>query len=359
MQLPKEFPSAQSLYGILMRKGVVHKKKDPAFQKGKKALDEALSPLMPDKLDEFKAKVVERKEVYLKTLPASRDALLADMMKLSEKSAEQPYDILDTLKAKYPNTTLIEFLYDAEFSDRRTLLAIPPTAREFAARWSASAELVRNKLKDVAFIWMLKSFPFTYFHKGIADALAANLTLKNSQRVPERVLETARILAEAADESSGLLYQLAIGMMHAYRRSKYRKDGLYNAETVELTLLAFSAFGAEVVGFSDEKELLWFFYWRVFGSLMGLPVNHLHANASAAKVRMNAITNGMPKIVRDTKAAPDTRRELLEAFLGATFDLGKLVGLGAGDFTANAETTITEEAEKYASDHMKAYLSIK
>ncbi len=47
-----------------------------------------------------------------------------------------------------------------------------------------------------------------------------------------------------------------------------------NQYIVAFTLLTFSYFGAKV---SNMREEHWFFYWRVFGSMMGLP-DRLHHN---------------------------------------------------------------------------------
>jgi hypothetical protein len=77
---------------------------------------------------------------------------------------------------------------------------------------------------------------------------------------------------------------LAIATSHKMRTATEAE--YYKADTVEFTLLTFSYFGAKASGVPEES---WFFFWKVFGSMMGLPPAQLHSSYNQAQGRMKAL----------------------------------------------------------------------
>jgi hypothetical protein len=152
---------------------------------------------------------------------------------------------------------------------------------------------------------------------------------------------------------------VAIALMHAYRRKTYRKvDKWYNANSVEMTLLAFSVFAAEGMDMNEQAAGSFFFFWKVFGSLFGLPADQdrIHSTYQAARNRMNYFDSHTEKIRRSTSSVEnenDARRKLLEAFLQADFKIGGFeLGLGEKILTGDG-------SEDFLSPHMNFYLNGK
>ncbi len=99
-----------------------------------------------------------------------------------------------------------------------------------------------------------------------------------------------------------------VGLSHSISRSMYG-GGKYTEETVAYTLLTFSYFAAKKLNVKDED---WFFYWKVFGSLMGLGVGYLPDNYDKAKALMGDIHK---KSCYPAKKLTENQKALLEAYL--------------------------------------------
>lgn len=156
-------------------------------------------------------------------------------------------------------------------------------------------EKFNNSIKEVspdelAIVLALKSFPETYFHPQIALALHASGKLsKDEQTLRERVAETGEVMF--SKESRRLATGLMVGLSHTHRREVYVKRGQYIEETVAFTLLTFSWFGAKAAKGKSEG---WYYYWRIFGSLMGLPLSRLPSNDKEASEQMKLMHKSCP-----------------------------------------------------------------
>jgi hypothetical protein len=179
-----------------------------------------------------------------------------------------------------------------------------------------------------------KSFPETYFHPDVASALAASKYLTNSSLVKPRVQQTGLYVLSAMSKEHGMAYGLAIGMAHLIRRADYHSQKLYTAEGVEFTLLTFSYFGAKASGVKEDS---WFFFWKVFGSLMGLSTKNLHNNFGEAEARMKAI-----HALYDGKKLAKEQEDLLDAFITGMYTLSDI-----------------EKKPEMVSKRMRAYLKEK
>jgi hypothetical protein len=260
----------------------------------------------------------------------------------------KPYRALNKLFGDLTNKALLDIIYDKSNDAVRMSLFAEPRAN-FESKFNTAIDRVAKVLLPLQEVLMFKSFPETYFHPQIAKALHANNNLTDPKKVPDRVVETAFTVAAALDKTNGMRVALGMGYMHAVRREKYQKDGLYNAETVEFTLLTFSYFGAKAYGkikasagkpdwTSGTKAQDWFFCWKVIGSLMGLPRDNLHDTFDDAQKRMQLIHQGCKLEAEGLK--------LLEAFREAEFGDGTGDKILAG-FAADENSLLSKRMREY------------
>lgn len=264
------------------------------------------------------------------------------------KSERKPYKLLDTTLQSYTNEKLLDIIYnDGNAKARQSI--VPAMARnEFEMSFNRAVERAKKIMDEIALTIIIKSFPETYFHPGIAKALVTNNTLTNSSKVFDRVAETAEIVLKVMDTASGMRHALAMGYMHSVRREFYQKKGDYKAETVEFTLLTFSYFGAKAYKVDHEKWMDkgtkaqdWFFFWKIVGSLMGLPNENLHSTYEQAQTRMQEIHKNCD--------LNEDGKKLLTAYEHATFDLPML-----GEITGeNLLETLGEFLSKRMRDYRK------
>jgi hypothetical protein len=189
-------------------------------------------------------------------------------------------------------------------------------APKFLKKFQESIDKVDpGELMDVL---ALKSFPETYFHPQIALALHASGKLtKDAKTLEERVQETGLVMF--SKDSRRLATGLMVGLSHSHRRNVYVKKGQYIEETVAYTLLTFSWFGAKAAGGKQEG---WYYYWRIFGSLMGLPMSRLPKNDKEASEQMKALHKSCPaadKLGKEQQALLDLyiesfKDEVLKAY---------------------------------------------
>jgi hypothetical protein len=242
-------------------------------------------------------------------LPAAPDvsAKLSMFEKAHDRSVHDRYKIVKKGAVEVSSDKIVDLIFDKDpaITQKREGILGKITQAEFVKRFDEGRDRVTPVLNDLKDLFGLKSFPETYFHPNIARVLAATGKLTDSGRVQDRILETGMVVADALAKDHGFAIMLAIAESH-----KHRNRDLYTADTVEYTLLTFSYFGAKA---AKIKEGDWFFYWRVFGSLMGLPPAHLHNNLEEAKKRMGILHQQCPDTALDP---PDSaRRKLLDAFI--------------------------------------------
>jgi hypothetical protein len=173
------------------------------------------------------------------------------------------------------------FDVDPQVTAKRQAVVGDITRQEFDRRFAQGRHLNQERLEHLASIFAEKSFPETFFHPQLARALVATGRLTRMETAKQRITETGAIITSALDPKRGLAIMLGIGRSHDRRTRE-----LYNEDTVEFTLLTLSYYGAKASG---VREAEWFFYWRVFGSMMGLPPRRLHDTYDAARQRMSEL----------------------------------------------------------------------
>jgi hypothetical protein len=75
-------------------------------------------------------------------------------------------------------------------------------------------------------------------------------------------------------------------MAVSHKRRSSPESEYYNGRTVEFTLLTFSYFRFKTSGVGEQD---WFFFWKVFGSTMGLPPDRLHSSFAEAESHMRRL----------------------------------------------------------------------
>ncbi len=135
------------------------------------------------------------------------------------------------------------------------------------------------------------SFPATYLHRDVEDLFVQRAHSFNAAVMRHRVLETARIMFRilwgnmngawrAVYQKRSLITTLLLGMMHNRMLRNYMARGhtLYNQSSVAFTLLTFCYVPAEQWIHAQNRsprgyafdEQRWYFFWRIFGSLLGI-----------------------------------------------------------------------------------------
>jgi hypothetical protein len=200
---------------------------------------------------------------------------------------------------------VIHVLFDGR-NDAQRKRCIGNISRDaFTERFENGLGLYQEKMDRLVDVFSCTSFPETYFHPQIAQVLHGSGKLMNPNSAARRVGETALIMVQAMGAHC-LATMALIGASHLMRNVRGKTD--FNSDTVEFTLLTFSYFGAKRSGVKEED---WFFYWRVFGSLMGLGPDRLHDNFDQAAGRMAELHRQCP--------SPPTQhsKALLDVFIGA------------------------------------------
>jgi hypothetical protein len=174
---------------------------------------------------------------------------------------------------------------------RRQILGKEMTKPEFVEQFKAGRKRFRSAIQanapTLALVFQNKSFPETYFHPDIARAPCGTGLLTKEETAEERILQTAGVVLSTLGKDNSLAMMLGMAESHNRKRSKL----LYTEDTVEFTLLTFSYFGAKPSKISEPE---WFFFWRVFGSMMGLGPERLHDNLKKAQERMKFLHTQCP-----------------------------------------------------------------
>jgi hypothetical protein len=219
----------------------------------------------------------------------------------SNEGIDERYKIVIDGGESVRNDRLADIIFadDPDVTARRKAVLGDMDRQKFDARFKAGRKLNREKFIELTEIFAKKSLPETYFHPQIARTLATG-PLSKPDTVAQRILETGLIVGSALSKQDGLGMMLAMGRSHDARARE-----LYNEDTVEFTLLTFSYFGAKAAGMT---EVDWFFFWRVFGSMMGLGPDRLHDTYDQAGQRMKELHKQCPE-------QPDQNsKKLLETF---------------------------------------------
>jgi hypothetical protein len=199
-----------------------------------------------------------------------------------------PYD-----QVKISTEELIDRIYTPGrvLEEKRRQILGKMTKTEFVEQFGAGRERFRSALQanraSLMGVFKNKSFPETYFHPDIARALCGTGLLTKEATAETRILHTAVVVVSTLDEENALAKMLGMAESHNRKRSKL----LYKEDTIEFTLLTFSYFGAKP---SEIRENDWFFFWRVFGSMMGLGPERLHHSYDQAKQRMHLLHTQCP-----------------------------------------------------------------
>jgi len=200
---------------------------------------------------------------------------------------------------------VIDVLFD-ERNDAQRKRCIGDISRDaFTQRFDHGLGVYGDKMDRLVDVFSCTSFPETYFHPQIAQVLHGSGKLMNPNAAARRVGETALIMVQAMGAHC-LATMALVAASHLMRN--VRGNANFNSDTVEFTLLTFSYFGAKRSG---VKEADWFFYWRVFGSLMGLGPDRLHDNFDQAAGRMRELHKQCPSSLTEHSKA------LLDVFVNA------------------------------------------
>ncbi|MBU8898418.1 DUF2236 domain-containing protein [Corallococcus sp. M34] len=168
-----------------------------------------------------------------------------------------------------------------------------PTADAFADAFEAARDEAFYVFAQVPSVNTLNGFSFkaTYLHRDIETLFARLPHFQNPTVLRYRVMETARVMLRilwgnmngvwrSLYQKRSLLTTLLLGMMHNRLLKQYMNAGrpLYNQSGVAFTLLTFSYVPAQVWRDKQQNqpqgyafdEARWYYFWRIFGSLLGL-----------------------------------------------------------------------------------------
>ncbi|NLE85204.1 MAG: DUF2236 domain-containing protein [Myxococcales bacterium] len=191
-------------------------------------------------------------------------------------------------------------------------------AQQFTAAFEAARDEAFYVFLQLSTVNELNSFSFkaTYLHRDIEALFQRRAHSYVSQVLRHRVLETARIMFRIlwgnmngawrlAYQKRTIVTTLLLGMMHnrMLRTPAYAVAGrqLYNQSSVAFTLLTFAYVpamhwraeqGARPRGFAFN-EANWYYFWRIFGSLLGLDARMLpHDHFEAAQMWQDFFESG-------------------------------------------------------------------
>jgi hypothetical protein len=215
------------------------------------------------------------------------------------------------------NKELNGYVLDLIFADsakpKRDAVLGPIDRPAFEAKFATAGDILDDNLTELRNIFEQKSFPESYFEPLIAQELARTGKLTDSATMKDRITLTSLVMITALKSPEcGFSYMLAIAESH-----KHRQPSVYNEDTVEYVLLTFSYFGHK--GRQAVGDDLWFYLWKVFGSMMGLPLDRLHNNYQHAEGRMHQLRGQwrMPQLRGQElmKVLTDQQKQLLETFI--------------------------------------------
>jgi hypothetical protein len=229
-----------------------------------------------------------------------------DMFAKAKEKTIARYDKICDNTEVLSNDKIIDVIFDTRSDNLRRQILGPMGREEFNRKFESGTSIFKGHVQDgldsdLIKIFLQKSFPETYFHPQIALVLVGSGKLTVGKAATKRITETGMIILAALES---LPMMLAIGTSHAMRTVAGKAE--YNEDTVEFTLLTFSYFGAKKCKIKEDD---WFFYWKVFGSLMGLPPTRLHSSYDQAGQRMKELHKQCPETPDQNSA------KLLDTFI--------------------------------------------
>lgn len=201
-------------------------------------------------------------------------------------SLTKPYD-----KVSISSSELVDRIFIDACAEKRRRILGNVSREQFDEQFGKGRERFKKKMSNTTqrlmSIFMMKSFPETYFFPEIASELCRTGLLTNQATLKNRLMGTAAVIMAAMNEESSLGMMLGIAESHLRKRQKEH----YTAKAVEFTLLTFSYYGVK----ESSRDLgEWFFFWKVFGSMLGLSQKHLHDSFGEAKERMGILQARCP-----------------------------------------------------------------
>ncbi len=143
--------------------------------------------------------------------------------------------------------------------------------RKFHAAIDSAAPFFQVGLPTLA----NQSFAATYEYKDVAALLARTGAALDTKIANQRVFETAYIMNRIINKGRCIAASILLNQMHVDRFRSYTATSptrpYYNHGSVLYTLLTFSYLVAENHSTSSAyDETKWYFFWKMFGSLLGL-----------------------------------------------------------------------------------------
>lgn len=200
------------------------------------------------------------------------------------------YNLDEDLFNELDDDAIMAGLYAAGFGDRIARIAGPDCLsaaafmRKFNAAIDSAAPFFQVGLPTLA----LRSFSATYDYQDIATLLHTTGPSRINELATQRVFETAYIMNRIINKDRCIALSVLLNLMHLQRFGIHRAQDnrpYYNQGSVLYTLLTFSYLVAHHHRTSSAyNEARWYFFWKIFGSLLGLhryvlPDNHAEAGA--------------------------------------------------------------------------------
>jgi hypothetical protein len=200
------------------------------------------------------------------------------------------YNLDEDLGDELDDDVIMKGVYDAGLGPRVTRIAGNDCAsagafiRKFHDAIDSAAPFFQVGLQTLA----NTSFAATYAYKDVAALLARTGAALDTEIANRRVFETAYIMNRIINKGRCIATSLLLNDMHVDRFKAYTApDGrpFYNQGSVLYTLLTFCYLVArDNIASSSYNEAKWYFFWKIFGSLLGLHrylLPNTHAEAGA------------------------------------------------------------------------------
>jgi hypothetical protein len=228
------------------------------------------------------------------------------------------YNLDEALGNELDDGAIMAGVYAAGLGDRvariggADCLSAAAFVRKFHAAIDSAAPMFQAGLPTLA----LRSFSATYDYKDIARLLYTTGPSRVSELATQRVFETAYIMNRIINKDRCIAASVLLNVMHLQRFGGHAAaDGrpYYNQGSVLYTLLTFSYLVAHHHQASPSyNEARWYFFWKVFGSLLGLhryvlPNDHAEAGALWADFNVDGELVGATAQSLALKAAFDIR----------------------------------------------------
>jgi hypothetical protein len=200
------------------------------------------------------------------------------------------YNLDEDLFDELDDDAIMDGLYAAGFGERVARIAGPDclSAAAFMRKLNAAIDSAAPFFQVGLPTLANRSFSATYDYKDIARLLHTTGPSRTTELATQRVFETAYIMNRIINKDRCIAMSVLLNLMHLQRFGTYHaQDGrpYYNQGSVLYTLLTFSYLVANHHRTNSAyDETRWYFFWKIFGSLLGLhryvlPDNHAEAGA--------------------------------------------------------------------------------